>query len=84
MIIPYAGAALQRCSHVKAARKITPNPQENTHAKVRPQQCRRAALLKSHSNAGALPETNPQKHPPQEHPQDYTRVYSKVQINLKE
>ena len=31
---------------------------------MRPQQCRRAALLKSHFNAG----TNPQKHLRQEHP----------------
>ena len=56
--IPYAEAALQRCSHENVPRKIPPNPQENTNAKVKLQQGRRAALLKSHSNAGAPPQTN--------------------------
>ena len=61
MSISHAEAALQRCSHENVPRKILPNPQENTHAEVRPQQSRRAALLKSHSNAGAPPQTNSHK-----------------------
>ena len=61
MSIPYAEATLQRCSHENVSRKIPPNTQEKTHAEVKPQQSRRAALLKSHSNAGAPPQTNSQK-----------------------
>ena len=58
--IPYAEAALQRCSHENTPQKIPPNLQENTHVEVRPQQSRHAALLKSHSDSGAPPQTNPQ------------------------
>ena len=88
MSIPYAEAALQRCSHESAPKKNAANLQENTHAVVKPQQSRRAALLKPHSNAGAhpqIPRTNPQKHLPTRAPlkDARIRVYSKIQINLK-
>ena len=63
MSIPYAEAAFQRRSHENVPRKIPPNAQENTHAEVRLHQSRRAALLKSHSNAGAPPQTNNPKTP---------------------
>ena len=56
---PYAEGALHRCSHENVPQEIPPNPQENTHAEMRPQQSRRAALLKLHSNAGAPPQINP-------------------------
>ena len=45
---------------------IYTDQQEKTNAEVRPQQSRRAALLKSLANAGAAPQihrTNSQKHP---------------------
>ena len=84
MSIPYAEAALQRCSHENVPRKTPPNPEENTHAKVTLQQSRRKALLKSHFNAGALPQTNSQKSPStRASPKDCIRGYSKIQINLK-
>ena len=84
MSIPYAEAALQRCSHENVPRKIPPNTQEKTHAEVKPQQSRRAALLKSHSNAGAPPQTNSQKTQfTRAPPKDCTRICSKIQINLK-
>ena len=51
--IPYGEAALRRCYHKNTLRKIPPNPQENTHAEVRPQKSPCAALLKPHSNVGA-------------------------------
>ena len=35
--MPYAEAALQRCSHEKAPRKNAPNPQKNTHSNVQPE-----------------------------------------------
>ena len=84
MSIPYAEASLQRCSHENVPRKVPPNTQEGIHAEVRPQQSRCAALLKSHSNAGAPPKTNSQKTPStRTPPKDCIRVCSKIQINLK-
>ena len=87
MSIPYAGAALQRYSHRKVPEKYAANSQENTHAKVRPQQSHCAALLKSHTNVGSLPQihlTNLPKHPPiRAPPKDCICVYSKIQINSK-
>ena len=84
MSIPYTEVALQRCFHSNVPRKIPPNTQENTHAEVRPQESPRAALLKSHSNAGAPPQANPQKTPSRRAPpKDCTHVCSKIQINLK-
>ena len=81
--IPYAEAALQRCSHEKMPppqkKKNAANPQENTHTEVWPQQSCHAALLKSHSNTSASPQmhrTNPQKHPPtRAPPKDYIRIF---------
>ena len=73
----YIRASLQRCYHKNASRKILPNPHENTHIKVRLQQSHRAALLKSHSNAGAPTQTNPPKHSAQEHPQRTAPAYIK-------
>ena len=46
---PFRGAIIK----TNTPRKIPPNPQENIHAEVRHQQSRRAALLKSQSNAAA-------------------------------
>ena len=74
--ILHAEATLQGCYHENAPWKIPPNTQENTHAKVQPQQSRHVAFLKSHSNLGAPPETNPRKHPPQEHPQGTPPAYT--------
>ena len=84
MSIAYAEVALQRCSHENVPCKIPPNTQETTNAEVRPQQSRPAALLKSHSNAGAPTQANSQKTPStRAPPKDCTRVCSKIQINLK-
>ena len=71
MSIPYAEAALRGALMKRRPEKYVANPQENTHTEVRPQQIRRAALLKSHSNAGAphkstaqiFENTLPQEHP---------------------
>ena len=87
MSIPYAEAALRGALMKRRPEKYVANPQENTHTEVRPQQIRRAVLLKSHSNAGAPPQihrTNIRKHPPTRAPlKDCIHVYSKIQINLK-
>ena len=40
MSIPFGEAALQRYYHKYTSRKIPPNPQENNHTEVRPQQSR--------------------------------------------
>ena len=87
MSIQYAEAALQRCSHENAPRKLPPNPQDNIHAKVRPQQSHRAALLKPDPNSGSLLQThctNSSEHSTtRAHQKACIRVYSKIQINLK-
>ena len=75
MSISYEEAALQRCYHKNAPLKIPLSPQESTQDEVRPQQIRRAALLKSHSNTGAPRQTNPKKHLPKERPQRIAPAY---------
>ena len=95
MSIPYAEAALQRCSHENVPGKIPPNPQENNHAEVTKLLPTKllcsfieVALQCGHSPTNKSPpppspqrkEKTPCTRAP---PKGCNRVCSKIQINLK-